>query len=96
MKAHLLKSIYKIAHDTHVKDVTVEDASPDFSRVRDFVDVQYLVNNIPFFQKNPMKPLDKKAIDTLREETKLCAVSYFPSLTYLIYKGTIEVLLRSY
>jgi len=69
--ARLLREIYNYSRVSQVRDITVEDPSFDFSRLRDIVDVSYLLESSSFFKEKPLKPLDKRSIEAIRDETKL-------------------------
>jgi len=68
---HLLRSIYNDCHSNpKIKDITVEDASLDFTRLRDCVDIKILLEEVDFFKEDPLPSLDSTIVEQIRKETK--------------------------
>ncbi|XP_023348942.1 histone acetyltransferase type B catalytic subunit [Eurytemora carolleeae] len=71
--AALLNTLYRnYLNDSSVVDITVEDPSDNFIRLRDFVDTQNCLKNPAFSKENVMNGFTDSLAESAAKELKLC------------------------
>ncbi|KAL7294729.1 hypothetical protein TKK_0012021 [Trichogramma kaykai] len=70
--SHMLRAIYaEYKNNPNVKDITVEDPSEEFQRIRDFVDCSLCMKLPSFFPENLVKGFSTDMIHDAKEQFKI-------------------------